>query len=203
MWRRRHDPVRFLLSGRGMSLSPSRTALPCGHRSYELPTAPPSFLNPLPSDRAVFKNNTCSGGYGTRYPPRSGDRRRHCVPRLASYRSPTEPGSHELPAPPRGDGETTCMSSDNRGLTPNPRSEAATCSRQYIIRWLYLRTKRTGIIKKSKLIQRLLVIRWLATISVNGTNTWKYIHFGILGNSWHLKLGCLDSFKIIIWFGCW
>ena len=128
-WWRRHAPVRFLHNGRDLPPSPSRTLLPCSPGSFELFTSPPSFLNSFPSDRAVFRNNTCSGGYGVRSPPRLGDRSRHCVPSLAFYRSLAEPGSQELPAPPKRCGVTTCRSSGNCGFTPNPRSKAAACKR--------------------------------------------------------------------------
>ena len=88
-------PVRFLRGGRDLPPSLSSTALPCGPRSSMLPSAPPSFLNSLPSNRAVLKN-TYSGGYGTRTPPRSGNRSHHCAPRLAFYQNPNGLGSHHI-----------------------------------------------------------------------------------------------------------
>ena len=83
------------------------------------------------------KKKTCGGGYGTRSPPRSGDCNHHCVPRLASYRSPSDPGSHELLVPPREGGGTTCRSSGNRGFTPSPRSEAAANRRRWRLITIY------------------------------------------------------------------
>ena len=53
LWRRRQAPVRFLHYGRDLPPSASRTALPRGSRSFELPPSPPSFLNYIPSDRAM------------------------------------------------------------------------------------------------------------------------------------------------------
>ena len=60
--------------------------------------APHPFLISIPSDRAVFRRTPEVAAAAARSPPRSGCRRHHCAPRLASCLSHTGPGSRELPA---------------------------------------------------------------------------------------------------------
>ena len=58
--------------------------------------APRPFLISIPSDRAVFRRTPEVAAAAARSPPRSGCRRHHCAPRLASYLRRTGPGSWEF-----------------------------------------------------------------------------------------------------------
>ena len=67
------------------------------HGTPQTSLLPSPMSDNFPSDRVVSED-TGDGG-GARSPPRSGGRRRHCAPRLASYLSRAGPGSREFLAP--------------------------------------------------------------------------------------------------------
>jgi hypothetical protein len=59
-----------LLNGRDLLPPPSKTALPCGPRSFELIAAPPFFLIFYPVRPGGVYENTGGGGRNPRSPPR-------------------------------------------------------------------------------------------------------------------------------------